>query len=493
MLEGNIDDAYTLELLKKINGLSYNGDFLANSLFYNGYNLWHLSQQRLLENTRAFSKTRRFIQPTKQDSISFLKDSMGRLLFVAHSIISYLFLVITRKEILIYSIDKASTQQKTDFRLAELYEALHQSGVGYFELFHTILNRESFRNLITRHRFSMYLEALDYVFFLLKWFCIVSVPNIEHIEHIDLSSYTEDEQKYIRQQLEKIYIRAQIAIFKIKILSRLFKYTNLKTLFAIDDGAYYFECLQACKEAGIKTYAIQHGLFTKYNVGALKNINFKGEYIAPDYVLVWSEYWKNELIRLGTNFKHETIIVGGLKEKSNPVSVQDNRLNVGTNIIVLIPYETVAPKYEIKEYIVKLLECPQINVIFKLRADRTSEEQLSEYGITKDLHPRFSTIIDIVEVLPRVTIVMGSYSTFLYDMLMCNKHIVIMKTSSDFGMPMVYNGIADVFDKESDDFCKSIRALAEMSPHEFIQRREKLLGLHPRILKETLREIIENQ
>jgi len=487
---GDIDYKYSLAFLLKLNMLSRDNMSIANSFFYEGYNLWHINQQLIFEDIKAFSVSKKFSPRKKTAFFSKAKDFVIGALLALFSLASFLFLVIRKRTVLVYSIDRTNSAHQSDFRLAPLYEVLVKRGVRYFELFHTVPRLQTFQNILMRKRGALYLEAIGWVFHWKKILGFVRTPTASSVELKDLSDFdTQDEKLFAKEIVRRYRETTSLSIYKINILRRLLRHTSIKAFFAIDDMRYYQEILLACKSLGIQTYALQHGHFTKYHVGWLQREEFEGNFIYPDALLVRSEYWKQELLHLGTYFPRENIQIAGVqvlpkKDLGRPGRKGEEN---SKSITILIPYETSCPKSEVAEYIRIFLSLPDVSVVFKLRPDIQKEIQLAEYGLLENMPGNWSTVSDIKEIEQDITFVAGTYSTYLYDMIALGKHILVLDTSTDYGERMVENGIADRIGREN--IPEALKRLSRTGEEELGRRRDTLIGNPPKSLSRTLEEI----
>jgi len=480
----DMDYKYSLSLLRKINNLRYKGVLLPNMFFYKGYNMWHFFQQRIFEDIKIFSATKGFEKKAKRYFPTIVKDFCVNLFLIGISSASFLLLVFRRERVLVFSIDRVNSKYKGDFRIEPLYEHLVRNRIPFIEIFHTILGRNVFINFIKRKRSSFYLEALDALcsFFIIMR--LIKRADSAWVDDIDFSNFTLEEGEFVKNVVKRYIYQTDISAFKIKILTHLLSIIKIKALFTIDDARYYHEIILACKLNAIKTYAFQHGHFTKYHVGWLKDPSFIGGVLAPDLLVVWSSYWKDELARLHSVFPKHQIIIGGTRRmfmKAKSTSINRKR----QDITVLIPYETSCPKTEVSAYITKMLACPEVRVIFKLRPDMPKEQQLSEYNINEGFHSNFSVVTDAVHAMPNVDIVAGVYSTFLYDALAYTKRILILKTISDYGEGLTLNKLADQLSIQ-DDVCKKLIEIKNIPQSVIKTRRETLYGKEEKYLSDTL-------
>ncbi len=485
-----IDYRYSLELLKKINGLKKGEILLMNTFFYEGYNIWQMYQQHIFEDIKVFNEGQKTTRSVTQSFISVVKDIVvGGLIFLI-SIAEYIITVISRKEVLVYAVDRTNSSFKSDFRIEELYKVLYNNKVNYTEIFHTILSRDTLIRFLNRRRSSFYLEVSDWLFSILVFLRLEREVDTRFIDDLDMSDFSTDEQKFVRLIIEKYVRKIKRSIFSIKLLTKILTSTKIKVLFALDDARSYNELILACKLSGITTYALQHGHFTKYHVGWLVDSSVViGNVSSPDFILVWSSYWKKELIRLGGIFDPGQIIIGGVKVKINFENKGQSDNVKNKNINILIPYETACPKSEVAEYINKLLDCPNVHVFFKLRPDISQEIQLKEYELEKTFNERFEVISDIKECIKKVDIVAGVYSTFLYDMIAYDKRVVILDTSSDYGEGMIINSLADRLSSKGA-ICKRLDEIVDIPNAEIDKRKKRLYGIESKYLHETLESFL---
>ena len=136
-----------------------------------------------------------------------------------------------------------------------------------------------------------------------------------------------------------------------------------------------------------------------------------------------------------------------------------------------------------------MLECPRVEVIFKIRADQDKPPQLEEYGLL-DIAERITVICSIRDAKSRIDAAVGTYSTFLYNTVAFGIPTAIIETSLDYGMGMVENGLAALLKKDGN-VCDELERLSKVSTSELEARKRKLVGEEGRKLVSTLRDIIK--
>jgi len=393
------------------------------------------------------------------------------------SLFSYLVLVMSRRNVLIYTADKDTYPGFVcDFRVTNLFRYLLQNQIRFFEIFHTVFGKSFFNFGIRRKRFAVYLETIDFMYAILYriGFCRNTKENRLQVVPADLERISDlDNTHQLFQDLlikySKLVNRSQ---FRIHFLLRFLKYTAIKVLIAPADTRNYCELVAACNLNNIQTHGFQSGNISKYNVGLLRSYHSEGRIIKPMRMHTESGYWRSELIRLGTYFdKHEIEVGGNLKEDYSPTNSTQSRKR-GEDLIILIPYEIAAPKEEILEYIKKFLSFPNVRVVFKMRADRDLSSQAQEYGL-QGFSQNLILTSDLVEI-DHFDIVVGTYSTFLYEMIGRLKPVGVLKTSLDYGEGLVINQLAETIDINDQYIFENLKRLGNIDSN-ILENRQKIL------------------
>lgn len=479
MSEEYLDYKYTLALLEKLNRFVESDSRLSKLFLYKGYNLWQAYQQSVFGDILGWSSHKQVGQIMPKGSAqSNIKTLILSSFIGLFSLGSAIFLIITRRKVLVFTLDKTNDNYKNDFRLNSLYKALETSKASYLEVIHTVIGKNTIKNLLYRLRPSIYLQSVD----MLSYFEVelekAKLRNI--LPSLDFSIFTKEEKALVESIIIKYGSSVVISRYRIFLFSIIFGLSSVKKIFSIDDVRTINELVVASELSGISFYSIQHGHFTKYHVGWLKMTNLPGKDISPKKTLVWSQYWKDELLRLGTYFTQDQIVVVG-----EPKSIHFSRKkSTGKKLSILLPYEKNAPKRELLKYIEELLKHEDVELIFKLRPDQEKLEQIEEYGLTH-LLGRIKLSRDIDSESLSIDVVVGTYSTFLYDMVKHGYPVAILNTSIDYGEGMVKNGLADIVDGSESayfDLCK----ISNISEGILIDRRNKLIHQNESSMEENL-------
>ncbi len=478
----SLDYKYSLDLLKRFNKLIENDNWLSDKFLYEENNLLQAYQGLIFADIKIWSKNkdvRNFY--IKASFISSLKIFVTTLFISSISIFSVLFFILSRRKILIFTGDKTNDIYYNDFRLNPLYKALSETGTDFGEIIHTIPGRSTFTNFLKRKRLAIYLEAPDpFSFFEIRW---EKIKFAKKIKKLSLTDFLGEEKYFVRLLLIKYITYVSIFKWRYIFVKFLFSFSNVKKIFAIDDTRHYGEIMLEARKKNILTYAIQHGHFTKYHTGWINMTNLAGKVIKPNYIIVWSEYWKNELINLGSYFTKEEIIIGG-----NVAKTENKKIHQKNIKSILIPYETDAPKEEVFKYLQKIIELNEYVIYFKVRPDLSIENQTREYFI--ESYSQIKIIRHLNEAESGIGVVLGTYSTFLYDCVQDLIPVGILETTMDYGEVMAHNNLADKVNLNNLTFKLNELINTELDVLE--SRKEKLSGKVYKNLTVTLKEIIQS-
>lgn len=478
------DFQYSLDFLKRFNALVYEGKPLSHQKIFDTYNVWIFFQNRIFFNElRQFVKHKKTPERLRISPIIKIQNFFLAFFALVISVVSVLFGVIIKKRFLVYSIDRINSKvYSNDSRIDYIYQYLKDARESFVESLHTTLDASLVKRFITRRRFVIYIKSIDTLYRVAIFLRIVRPKRIT-TDGIDVSAFSFEEREYIKWLLPRYLEAVELVIFKVKVLRKVVAWLGVEALLTIDNTRDYWEVLLACKMNGVDTHAFQHGHFTKYHVGWLNDGSFDGEIVCPDKLYVWSDFWKQELLRLGTYFKPAAIVVGGLKNFS-----QDSGKKSDHSVInVLIPYETDTDRRVIKEYVDAMLGCETIHVLFKARTDIEMQKQLDEYGFTANYHRKFTIVNDITSVIKDVDVVVGTYSTFLYDMIAYEKPVALFETSSDFGEGLLTHALADSIGFKN--LCSDIKKVAATHSDVLKQRKHTLFGKNPSLMYDTVQKI----
>jgi hypothetical protein len=149
-------------------------------------------------------------------------------------------------------------------------------------------------------------------------------PSIKKIDIlkkiiIDFSrEYNLDEEKLEKHILESIVI---FKIIKNTMKGKIKRINPKIVLVRAAYGRFQMGVVQACKELGIKTIELQHGLIYEHHYGYIKKQKSENYDCVPDFIFTWGDFF-SDIIKKGYLFRKECIISVGFPYLENKSIVE---------------------------------------------------------------------------------------------------------------------------------------------------------------------------
>lgn len=284
-------------------------------------------------------------------------------------------------------------------------------------------------------------------------------------------------------QLAVFIIQDKIKSFQstYMLFKKQFKHAPFKVLYGIDDTNSIYPVVYACQSNGIKTIGHQHGAnYSQWDAPYALNDFKQGEYRWFDKILVWGEWWKEHILAQSPCFSANGQIVVGthmrplLQPKTEDVCGKKGAMNI------LIPYEFLADTYVIGKYICALQDLGYC-IYFKRRKDERLEDEVEAYCLPKDREKQLIIVEEITdELMSKIDIVAGSYSTLIFELLPYLKETWIFETKFIFWDCLVEKGIANKIRLQhiKEDIEKSRNRIDKTIVNSFFSKEslKKVLG-----------------
>ena len=476
------DYAYSKSLLHRLNSLVESRPDLRECFSRGEINYWYVFQQRIFNDIKVFVVSENKFE--KKDSNIFLsiKELVVGFMLLSISIFSLVLSIILRKEVLVFSVDTISDSKlRIDKRLKPLFEALSLENKNYITFYHTITNFGAIQRAFRRGNGAVFMESFDYVYNLCG-FLLPKQPEFNVEETFGNKSEIQF-AKYLIRKYSQLIILSNL---KTKFLTIYLRFSAIKKAFMIDDVRNYHEIVLACRANNIRTIAIQHGHYGPFHIGFLKQ-NLSGGTVKPDTLIVWSEFWQKELLRLNSIFDKSDMVIGGGMEDYQKIDLEnDNDVNY-----FLVPFEKDLDKDIVLRVMRGVSQVEGWKVLFKLRDGVSDNIQFDAYNFTKEDREKIIGIKDTAKAFGMARIVAGVYSTLLYDALASGKQVVVIKTPSPYRPEgLLYYNLADEIDPDKN-IREQLNSLISVSKEERKRRSEELTAGSENIrLVDTIRGFI---
>ncbi|MBU6310850.1 hypothetical protein KGO06_02880 [Patescibacteria group bacterium] len=461
---------YRLWLLEQIRQCRVDSTLLLD-ITEHGYNVWQRYEQYIFSTDIArFSALGSFDQyrATEGGTHRFvsLKGVIVGAVGVLVTCAATLIYAVRGASVVVYGIDRVSDPlYAADFRMKSVHRFVAEHRIASLEILHTVFNRKFLSNLWARRRPAVYLESFDVLHSIGRF--LGTIPPFRATVTAP-EGLTVDEDRFARYVIKKYLSQHNASHIRVSALTIILRAVRARAVLAIDDARTFHDLAMAARRAGIPMIAFQHGHFTKYHVGWLQPVAYQGDIPRPNTLVVWSEYWKQELLRLKSIFSADQIQVGTPQTKQYLYPETKNLR------MVLIPHETDSPKADIARAIRALVE-DGFQVVLKLRPDTARSSQLAQYP---DLphSPAFTVISALEELNDTPGCAVGVYSSFLYEMVSAGIPVGILSDLSPYGVGMIENGLANRVTLET--LVPDVQSLIQTLKTELDRRRESLTKGH---------------
>jgi hypothetical protein len=380
---------------------------------------------------------------------------------------------LARRDTVFFIIDQVSPGMRHDFRFAPLYREFDRAGFRYAEYAHTLLPRQALGNFIRRRRPVFFLESADSW---ARWTgCRIASPPL-----IDPPAGGSLEDRALWALVPTILDMCALSVARQRILKRALQFQRAQRAVIFDDNRHNHELIAACLSLGIPVLGFQHGVFNKFHAG-LMDFGFSGgRPHAFDRYGVWSDLFRDRLLRDSALFGPDRVFVSGPvrppeEESLDRTGERETRKadESSKKIRVLVVSEPLARKHEVAPYLQTLLRDPQFELYLKLRPGE-SERSLEEYSLTAD-RVRLLRTGTVYEALAQVDVAVGTYSTVLYEAVLARTPIVWMKTSRAYGRELAEDRLAEAA-RRPEELPGAIRKAVASRAAELDQRRELVWG-----------------
>jgi hypothetical protein len=407
-------------------------------------------------------RRRDVFQPLRRVPVAMLTLFMSSLSWKAA-----LWFRLRKRPVLLYALDVVSAGSRHDFRLAPVYQELKERGLAYGEFLHSLGDAKTFANLCRRRRFVVDMRAATVAWSL---FSHVARPNVEL--RFDGESLTAEEQLVYRAIARAALHAGLQSARRYRCLRFLVQLHGPKLALVLDDSRHSHELVAACRSLGVTVLSYQHGLaFNKYFVGLMCYGFGNARRHTSDAYGLWSEYFRRRLLRHSELYDESTTFICGMLRAPAQAAAPRRSARKGDQIHVQVVSETMTPAREVAPYVARLVADPRFSVILKLRPGERRSDEWKSLGTQLDF-----THEGVYESMASSDIVLGTYSSVLYEAALVLKPILVVRTPSPFGAELGEEGLAELASSPEEVVGAALRA-ASLPMDELERRRDLLWGM----------------
>lgn len=271
----------------------------------------------------------------------------------------------------------------------------------------------------------------------------IAFQNLFNHKHsYDFSFYDRYKKFLFGSALNKIEWIMSSFIHEYKIHCSHLINTKIKFFYGIDDTQIVYPLLYACQANHIATIAHQHGAaYNKRHASYMMDGIDKKNYKWFEQLIVWGEYWRDQLLSNSKVYDQNMFVVGSSLFQN--LFIQQKRNGTSRyNRNILIPYEFLTNTYAVGKYITKLIDLGY-NIFFKPRPDEELQDQLDAYCLDSFHRSGLNVVNNLTpEVMGQISIVAGTMSTMIYQLLPYQKIMWIFDTEYKYMDDLVEEGYA---------------------------------------------------
>jgi len=466
---GKVNNHTAFELIEKIEK-NYPVDSIQ---FSDGTRIWNLIRVFIYADIQKQTE-----RETKEKKIN--KNSLKSLSFILKEGIVPLKLPHKKIDICGFSSTESRKYRKGkyyDIYLDPLYDVIGENFTVFEWPEISGYRRKYHGKIYSKNYVQMHIPIFTKTFWNILFYKLLSRRNfsidpekvlIEIIEFISKTS-SIDKDKLMKDVYDFITIFFYIKSFLYKILKDVSPNT---VLIRCGYGRFPMALSQACRELGIPSIELQHGLITSYHPAYIKTIKSENRDCVPEYLLTHGDIF-TDIVKAGNLFDKNKVISVGFPylEKIKEETKRNNSPSTMSpspfqhNILFTSQWSIAN---EIQDFIIKV-------------AEKLKKSQLN-IGIIFKPHPYDTTDYSHLAKYDHIILANKYEDTFkLFNKV--DVHSTVYSTSGleamAFGKPNIFVDICELMEKSDSQFIVD-------SPSQFIDTLQNILSNYNEISKQTL-------
>ncbi len=412
--------------------------------------------------------------------VSLPLRALSRAGLLVVSLAGALWLRLTRRDTLVYILDQVTPGSRHDFRLDGIYRELRRRGYRFAECIHLRGARECYRgawrNLARRRRPVFFLEVLSRLR-APRW----ARDEAPHVAP-DLTGEDGPDARFLFRVARIALDRARRSAAEIPRLRRMLRLLGVRRIVALDDSRHVNGLVAAARLEGIPSLGYMHGLFNRYHPALLCRGLGSARRHGFDLLGVWSAYFQDRLLE-GALYDHENSFVsgpirpaGGTVAERPPRSPGSSAAG-GPPLTILLISEPRARQREVAIYVERLLASGGCRVLVKVRPG----EEVPHFRLAEDEGEAPLEVLrsdTVYEAFERCDVVVGTYSSVLYEAVLALVPAVVLKTTFGYGHEIAEDGLVELA-VSPEVVVRTVERAAALGRGERLRRRRALWGEAP--------------
>jgi hypothetical protein len=286
-------------------------------------------------------------------------------------------------------------------------------------------------------------------------------PNVVFFQSIFVFSYFVNLRVVNQRSIkDKYQFISKIKIFQFKCIEKIFFFLKIKKFIMIDDYREIQGFIEICEKLKIFSVAYMHSRFSKFRVALA--------YKVFDKYIVWSNFFKKQLLKINPKYKKRIII--------NNFNFYKKHINIHHDynpkkIIILYFFDMYTDFLTIKFYLKKILKNKNFKIYFKIKNNEYPDKRLLRYArLNKIFTFKTQSIQNIVDQI-RPHFFMAANSNVLLEATLYNCFPVMLKTKNDYSLDLAKNKSVIMLDKKKKIYKFMLKLLKQNSLKERIYNK----------------------
>ena len=364
------------------------------------------------------------------------------------------------RAVAVYTVDIVSPGLRHDFRIDPIYRELERRELSYGEFVHSLGGVGAVQNFFRRRRLSIDMQAMA----MLETRPAVNMSPAASIRAGDMPA---DRAQFFSALAREGCRASSEAVRKYRALRRLVRLHRPRFALVLDDSRHTHELVAACRSEGVYVVSYQHGVFNRYVVGLMAYGFLDGKPHCANAYGLWSDYFRHRLLRDSRLYDASTTFVCGMLRSPGLDVEAKGRSSEGRVLVVSESQRTE----EIVPFVAQLLEGEAHEVTLKLRPGEqvpTPWRPLLELGLATSKQSVYDAVRDC-------DVVLGTYSSVLYEAAFLLKPLVVVKTTAPVGDELVQESLAELA-SGPDGIEQAVTRAVALPISELERRRAVLWG-----------------
>ena len=322
----------------------------------------------------------------------------------------------------------------------------------YFVIFDNSLKDQRSLNIQHQIDLNKYINFVRTKSFLTSLKVFFKYPNVIFFQSIFAFSYFINLRIFNQNSIVSKYrFITRIKKYQFKCIEKIFYFLGIKKFIMLDDYREIQGFVKICENLKIYSIAYMHSRFSKYRVAL--------GYKPFDKYIVWSNFFKKQLISINSKYKNRILINNFNFYKKYKKQINNNYKK---KIKILYFFDMHIDFFSVKFYLDQLINNRNFEIYFKIKNNENPDQHLIKYAKLHNIYIfENKSIKNIVnKIIPQIF--MAANSNALLDATLYDCLPVLIKTKNDYSLDLAKNNLVILLNKK-ENICRSMINLVAKS------------------------------